>query len=63
MKKLFTSENYLTGFLVSLLAFALYLTFTTITLSWKYVLAVVVITVGFSIVGYITNKVIEKISK
>jgi hypothetical protein len=63
MKKVFTSENYLTGFLVSLLAFALYLTFTTITLSWKYVLAVVVITVGFSVIGYVVNKAIEKLSK
>jgi len=63
MKKLFTSDNYLTGFLVSLLAFALYLTFTTITLSWKYVLTVVVITVGFSAIGYVVNKAIQKFSK
>ncbi len=63
MKKLFTSDNYLTGFLVSLFTAALYYTFTTITLSWKYVLAVVVITVGFSLIGYVVNKVIEKFSK
>ena len=62
MKKLLTPDNYLTGFLVSAILFLMYFLITT-TNSWKFILGIAVMVIGFSIVGYITNKVIEKISK
>jgi hypothetical protein len=62
MKKLFTPDNYLTGFLVSATAFALYYLITT-TNSWKYVLGLAVMVVGFSAIGYVVNKAIQKLSK
>ena len=62
MKKLFTTENYLTGFLVSATLFSIYYLFT-ITNSWKYVLGLAVMIVGFSAIGYIINKAIQKFSK
>jgi len=62
MKKLFTSDNYLTGFLVSLLAAALYFLITTPN-TWKYTLWLPVMVVGFSVIGYVVNKAIEKFSK
>jgi hypothetical protein len=42
--------------------FLIYFLITT-TNSWKFILGIPVMAIGFSIVGYITNKVIEKISK
>jgi archaellum biogenesis protein FlaJ (TadC family) len=62
MKKLLTPDNYLTGLLVSAILFLMYFLITT-TNSWKFILGIAVMAIGFSIVGYITNKVIEKISK
>ena len=62
MKKLFTPENYLTGFLTYTLLFALYFLFTT-TDSWRYVLGFIGIVVTFSIFGFVVNKTIEKFSK
>tara|TARA_R110000868_G_scaffold398565_1_gene671784 strand:+ start:317 stop:505 length:189 start_codon:yes stop_codon:yes gene_type:complete len=62
MKKLFTSDNYLTGFLVFATAFALYFLITTNNL-WKYTLWLPVMVVGFSAIGYVVNKAIEKLSK
>ncbi len=62
MKKLFTPDNYLTGFLVSSLSFAWYLIFTTAN-SWKYMLGLAIMIVGFSVIGYVVNKVIQKFSK
>jgi hypothetical protein len=62
MKKLFTPENYLTGFLVSATSFVLYFLITT-TNSWKYILGLAVMVAGFSAIGYVVNKAIEKFSK
>jgi hypothetical protein len=62
MKKLFTPENYLTGFLTFASLFVLYFLFTT-TDSWRYVLGFIGMIVTFSIFGYIVNKTIEKFSK
>ena len=62
MKKLFTPENYMTGFLTCTLLFALYFLFTT-TDSWRYVLGFIGIVVTFSIFGFVVNKTIEKFSK
>jgi hypothetical protein len=62
MKKLFTPDNYLTGFLVSATLFSMYFLITT-TNSWKYVLGVAVMVVGFSAIGYVVNKAIQKFSK
>lgn len=62
MKKLFTPENYLTGFLTCTLLFFLYFLFTT-TDSWRYVLGFIGMVVTFSIFGFIINKTIEKFSK
>ena len=61
MKKLFTTENCLTGFLVSVTVFTLY--FLIITNTWKYIIGVPVMVIGFSAIGYIINKVIQKFSK
>ena len=62
MKKLFTPDNDLTGFLVSATLFSMYFLITT-TNSWKYVLGVAVMVVGFSAIGYVVNKAIQKFSK
>ena len=62
MKKLFTPDNYLTGFLVSATLFSMYFLITT-TNSWKYVLGVAVMIIGFSAIGYVVNKAIQKFSK
>lgn len=61
MKKLFTSDNYLTGFLVSALLFSMY--FLIITNTWKYIIGIPVMIIGFSAIGYIINKAIQKFSK
>jgi hypothetical protein len=61
MKKLFTTENCLTGFLVSATVFTLY--FLIITNTWKYIIGVPVMVIGFSAIGYIINKAIQKFSK
>jgi len=61
MKKLFTTDNYLTGFLVSAASFTLYL--LIITNTWKYIIGIPVMIIGFSVIGYIINKVIQKYSK
>ena len=63
MKKLFTTENYLTGFLVSATVFALYYSIITNKLTWKYVIGIPVMVIGFSAIGYIINKAIQKFSK
>jgi len=63
MKKLFTTDNYLTGFLVSATSFTLYYLIITNTWNWKYVIGIPVMVIGFSVIGYIINKVIQKFSK
>jgi uncharacterized membrane protein YkgB len=62
MKKLFTPDNYLTGFLVSATAFALYFLITTPNM-WKYTLWLPVMVVGFSAIGYVVNKAIQRFTK
>jgi hypothetical protein len=63
MKKLFTTDNYLTGFLVSAASFTLYYLITTNTWNWKYIIGIPVMVIGFSAIGYIINKAIQKFSK
>ena len=63
MKKLFTTENCLTGFLVSATVFTLYLFFIAFCGVGKYVIGIPVMVIGFSAIGYIINKAIQKFSK
>ena len=62
MKKLFTAENYLTGFLTSAVLFTLYFLFTT-TDSWKIILQGTGIFVTFMLLGYVVNTLANKYIK
>lgn len=62
MKKLFTPDNYLTGFITSATMVALYFLFTT-TNSWKYVLGLASMFVTFTVIGYVVNTMIKKYGK
>ena len=62
MKKLYTSENYITGLLTCTLLFSLYL-LVTITDSWKYVLEFIGMIVVFPLLGYVINTLANKYIK
>lgn len=62
MKKIFTPENYIAGFLTVAVLFIVCFLLVTFS-AWKIILSIAGVFVIFSVLGYIVNKIIKKFSK